>query len=335
MTYQGGRGMVPNRLTNPNYGWEVNRKGEVALETGLAKNRVMTSVAYFRNRSSNQLVQFPLPTTTGFGSVVQNMPATVQNTGWELEVSTQNITHGKFSWTTSLNITIPRNVLVEYEGIENSPYANRYEVGKSLSTIKRYQYTGLDPETGMYRFADLDENGRINFPGDLVAAKESGQRYYGGLHNRLAFGNVSLTFFIQFINQAASDVYEGFSLLPGGIENQPASVLNRWQKPGDQTDVQRFVFFNQPAFEAYDAFTSSDGRITDASFIRLKNVSLAYALPDLFLQKWGLTRSSVYVQGQNLLTHVFNRKYVGLDPETGSFVLPPLRVLTLGVQFNF
>src|SRR5690606_25418016 len=129
---------------------------------GLFQNRVALSTAYYLNRSGNQLVGLPLPATTGFSSIQFNLPATVQNTGWEVELSTTNIERGNFLWNTSANVSIPRSKLVDYPNLESSVYASTYRVGEPLNVALSYAYAGID-ETGVYQFEDLDGNGIVNF----------------------------------------------------------------------------------------------------------------------------------------------------------------------------
>src|SRR5690606_4060861 len=102
--YQGVAGLNPSKLYNPYFGWETNRKLEGALELGVWNDRILMSVAYYLNRSSDQLVNYTLPMTTGFNGILANLPATVQNTGIEVELSTENAKSSNFKWTTSLNV---------------------------------------------------------------------------------------------------------------------------------------------------------------------------------------------------------------------------------------
>ena len=141
----------------------------------------------------------------------------------------------------------------------------------------------------------------------------------------------------QFVKQTSLFAIQGFRpgrfLGTSNTGNQPASVWQRWQKPGDNKPIQKFSStYPAETFNAIRAAASSDVIATDGSYIRLKNLSLSWQLPTLWLQKTHLQNGRLYIQGQNLLT-ISN--YPGMDPETrdaGS--LPPLRVLTLGVQLT-
>jgi TonB-linked SusC/RagA family outer membrane protein len=328
--YNGTPGLSINRLFNADYGWEENKKLEAAVELGFLKDRIYLTTSYYRNRSSNQLVGYPLPTQTGQNNLpFYNLPATVQNTGWEFELRTINVNTKAFRWSTSANLSIPKNKLVSFPNLESSSYATTYVVGQPLYGRRSFTFTGVDPQTGLYTFLDVNKNGSISSPEDLTGIAVTGRKFFGGLQNNLTFKSFSLDFLFQFVKQAGLNYLTKFSS-PGTLSNQPTEVLKRWQKQGDISNIQRFApastgltVYNRAAF-------NGDNRVSDASFIRLKNVSLSYAFSKNKLGKYGLGGVRIYVQGQNLLTFT---KYLGLDPETQSFYnVPTLKILTAGVQ---
>jgi hypothetical protein len=332
--YQGVSGLYPSRLFNPDYSWEINKKLETGLDLGFFHDKILISGNYYRNRSSSQLVGYPLAPTTGFSSVQSNLAAVVQNAGMEFTVNTINIKTKDFIWKMSLNLTIPRNKLIAYPGLQNSSYATTYVIGKPLSVVQKFHYTGVDPITGVYTFEDINKDGQITYPEDLTAFKSITQNYYGGLENIVEYGGLQLAVFFQFIKQSGKNyLYNSFSA-PGFFGNQPDVVLGRWQKPGDKTNVQQFTeSYSSPA---YNAFASSqyegDNAISDASFIRLKNISLSYRFPPSVLQRLRVAGLQVFLHGQNLLTLTH---YIGLDPQNQSpGFLPPLRELTAGIQLT-
>ena len=323
----GPGGLYPTQLTNPEYSWEVNKKLEAALELGLIDNRIQFDLSWYRNRSSNQLVGYPLPSITGFTSVQANFPATVQNTGWELGLTTRNFTSEKLKWSTSINLTIPRNELVAFENIEQSPYQNIYRVGEPLNIALRYRYLGINPETGFYQVEDINNDGSYNYD-DRVVIQNLGRRYYGGLTNTLTWGNVNLQFLLEYVNQKNYNFFTNYTA-PGNYGNKPVEVLNAWQQEGDNTIIQQFSQ-SSTANSAYANAIRSNLSVSDASFLRLKTISLAYNLPikDLAV---GIHNAKLFMHGQNLFTLT---DFKGLDPQTG-MSLPPLKTITLGVQLNF
>jgi TonB-linked SusC/RagA family outer membrane protein len=331
--YAGSSGLAFTRLANPEYSWETNKKGEVGIELGFLKNRINVSASYYLNRSGNQLVGLPLPLMTGQSSVQFNLPAVVENRGLEVVINTTNILKDKFEWTTSANITLPQNKLLEFPNLEQFPaYQSKYDVGNSVFMYKGYQFGGVNPETGYYQIIDQNEDNQFNSL-DYVGLKQKSQKYYGGISNTFRFGSVEIDFLFQYVKQNGFGYQQAFGY-PGTISNQPAIVLNRWQKAGDVTDIQRFAATDPTAAAiiAYYSQVASDNSIQDASFIRLKNASISWTLPKTWLSRIKLQQARIFIQGQNLLTFT---NYIGLDPETqNSVVLPPLRMITGGIHVS-
>ncbi|HEX9827438.1 MAG TPA: SusC/RagA family TonB-linked outer membrane protein [Flavobacteriaceae bacterium] len=325
--YQGVSGVVPVRLANDNYGWESNKKFESAIELGLFEDKINFTASHYINRSSNQLVGYPLSVVTGQPSIQQNLPATVQNTGWEFELNTINL-KGEVEWRTNINLSVPRNKLIHYPDLENSAYSQDYVVGQPLSVIRGFKYLGVDPISGNYEFEDLNGDGQFTAD-DYQVVGNKGIDYLFGLSNTLSINNkLKVDVFIQGVKQTGYNYINYFSNAPGyNSENEPTEVLNRWRAPGDITDVQKFGGGGSEVFENYQRLKISDKILTDASFIRLKNVQVSYDFPF----EWG--NLEVYVQGQNLLTLT---NYIGLDPENqSSITLPPLRTFVSGLKLNF
>lgn len=336
-TYQptnGVGGLYPTQLANPNYSWEVNKKMELSTELGFVGDRIMISANWYRNRSSNQLVGYTLPALTGFTSIQANLPATVENRGWELQLTTQNIQSDTFNWETSFNITIPKNELIEFPDIENTAYNNKYKVGASLNSALLYRSLGVDSTTGLYEMEDMDGDGRFDF-NDRLIIQDMGRNYYGGLTNRLSYKNISLDFFFQFVNQKGRNHLAMFEAPGRSLGNQQTAVLDRWQMPGDVATTQQFST-SSTAYRTYTRARTSDLVLTDASFIRLKTLSLSYSFPSDLMEKVALQSGRIFLHGQNLFTLT---DYEGLDPESALYGsisnLPPLRMFTFGVQLTF
>lgn len=329
--YQGTLGLTPERLSNPDFAWETNKKLEVAVEVGFAEDRVVTSASLYRNRSSNQLVGYPLPPTAGFNSIQANFPALVQNTGVEIEINTVNLRFNGFRWATGLNVSVPRNKLVKFPNLASTPaYVNRYVVGEPLSIAKLYSHTGVDPLTGIYQFQDVNEDGNFD-NADRQSIRFIGAELFGGLNNSFSYKGFQLDVLFQFTKQSSRNILNVKSAPGQTYSNQPESVEQRWQNPGDIADTQRFGRTSVTTFP-YALFTNSDKVVSDASFIRLKNLSISYTLPVQWISKAGASNARIFMHGQNLVTI---SKYEGLDPETGNSFLPPLRVLTGGFSLTF
>ncbi|MBC9797032.1 SusC/RagA family TonB-linked outer membrane protein [Sinomicrobium weinanense] len=331
---RGTGGLYPTGLANPDYSWEVNKKLEFAGELGFFNDRLMFTASWYRNRSSNQLVGYALPAITGFTSIQANLPATVENTGWELELFSRLFQTDDFTWNTSLNISFPKNTLVAFPDIDNSSYANTYKVGASLNSVLLYQSLGVNPETGLYEVADTNTDGRYDFE-DRTVVKDLGQKYFGGVQNTIRYKNLSLDFFMEFVGQDGRNTLALFRPPGRNMENQLPGVLNRWTQPGDQAYMQQYSI-TSTANMAYERAAGSDMAISDASFLRLKTISLSYRIPSVYTEKIGLNDCKIYLHGQNLWTIT---RYKGPDPQSapaGSLsYLPPLRTITAGVQLHF
>ena len=225
--YNGIIGLYPTALYNPDFGWEENRKLEVALELGLLNDRVTAQVNYYRNHSSNQLVNIPLPGTTGFPSILGNLDALVENKGWEFEVNSINVKSGNWKWNTSFNLTVPKNELLEFPNLANSTYANSYVIGEPITIKKVLHYTGVDPQTGVYMFEDYNGDGEITTPDDRQAIVDTAPEWYGGLSNTIQYENLQLDVFFQFSKQMAQNINR-WGTTPGAMTNQPITVLDAW-----------------------------------------------------------------------------------------------------------
>jgi len=333
-SYQGATGLVPSGLANPDFAWEVVKKLEFGTDLSFLKDRINLSASYYRNRTSNQLVGYPLPTVAGFTSVQFNLPAIVQNTGLELMLNTVNVKTTQFSWSTNVNFTLPQNKLVSFPGLANfAAYKNRLVVGQSLYIQKLAQYTGVDPQTGLYTFATANSNG-LPSSSEYVVSPPITQKFYGGIENTFTYQAWSLDIFFRYVNQIGLSPLGLTGSSPGDpLTNQPAAVGNgRWQQPGDHVSVQRFGTYFGSADDTFSTWQRSTGALTGASFLRLQNISLTYQAPVSWARKMHMQSLKIYVQGQNLLTVT---KYPVLDPEMQSYTLPPLRTMALGVQATF
>lgn len=326
--YLGITGLYPTRLYTSEYGWEAVRKIEGAVDLGFLADKIKLSAVYFRNRTDNQLVGYPLPTMTGFTSIQGNLPAVLENRGWEWELNTVNISNQKFTWSTSLNISIPDSKLISYPDFVNSSYRNIYEIGKPLTISRAFHWTGVDPETGIHTYQDIDGDGNVTSPQDLQSLFNLGRRYYGGMSNTLSYRGLSLDFFLQFVKKNGRVPMT----VPGSaFINQPVWLMDRWRNPGDVTEVQRFSQGGTAVSTMLTGLNNSDLVYGDASFIRLKNVSVSYQLPTDILKSYWISQCRIFAQCQNLITFT---RYRGLDPETET-ALPVIRMITAGINLTF
>ena len=322
-------GLVPTRLFNGNFSWEKTKKLELALETSFLKERIGFNVSYYRNRSDNQLVGLPLPATTGFSSVQANLDATVENKGWEFELRTSPIKTKTFLWQSDLNLTVPKNILLAFPNLEGSTYANQYVIGQSTSIVKLYDFSGINPATGLYSFTDVNGDGKISSPDDNKSIEDLSVKFYGGWSNRFSYKNWDLSFLIQFTKQRNYN-YHSYMPVAGTMNNQAQEVTDVWSSSNPTGYYMPYSTGANAGKNASHAnFMRSTASVGDASFIRLKNVQLNYKIP----VELASAQVVIYLQGQNVLTLT---KYFGVDPEfVATGFLPPLKTWSIGTQINF
>lgn len=332
VTYQGATGLTPAGLTNPYLQWEQTEKLQFGLDLGFLSDRILVNANYYHNQSSNQLLSYALPIITGWPAVVRNFPATVENTGYEGALTTVNIRSRKFSWTTNINFTVPQNKLVSFPNLATSSYASTYVIGKPITTTMVYRSAGVNPTTGIFQFIDAHGNVTTNpnYSTDRTVLINTASTLYGGFENSFQFEGLELDVLFQFVKQRAKTYF--FGNLPGRVNlNQPTTVLNRWQKPGDVAANQRFNS-NLSVLTPFNDELQSNAAYKDGSYARLKNLSISWQLPQAWRERAHLKACRVYLQGQNLITFTH---YKGLDPETlSTSTLPPLRVVTAGIQLG-
>ncbi|MRG47930.1 SusC/RagA family TonB-linked outer membrane protein [Chitinophaga sp. SYP-B3965] len=332
--YQGLNGLTPSRIFNEDFGWENNKKLEGAVELGFLKDRLNVSASWFKNRSSNQLVQQPLSPGTGADFVQANLPATVQNTGWEFVVSSTNIKNKGLTWRTNMNVTISRNKLVAFPGLAQSSYASRFVVGEPVTMLRLFQFADVDPATGVYRF--VNKSGQLTtspaYGVDNIIIFHPNPDFYGGVQNSLTYKGISLDVFFQFTKQRGKNMLTGLNNSIGSMNNVPALFTERWQKPGDIARIQKYTTLQYgPASNSQTAANNSDFGWTDASYVRCKNVAISYNVQSKWIKKTFMKSARVYLQAQNLFTIT---NYMGADPETQGLILPPMKTINGGFQFS-
>ncbi|MBV4357286.1 SusC/RagA family TonB-linked outer membrane protein [Pinibacter aurantiacus] len=327
-SYNGVNTLVPASFQNPKLGWEVTKKLEFTADLNFIKDRINLSASWYRNVSDHLLTYLPLATQTGFSGYNGNFPGTVENKGWEFSLETKNIQKKDFTWSTSLNLTIPKNKLASYPKLASSIYANSYVVGQSLSTVLAYHFTGFDH--GVPQFEDMDGSKSIsggNYAttgkGDYIVAGNTDPKFYGGFNNSFSYKGFQLDFLFQFVKKDGYNIYNS-TATPGSATNLPLDVLN--------LPFQYTTLATSAAGAGFTRYKISDAAFGDASFIRLKNVSLNYKFKDVVIKRIGLQSLNVYMHAQNLLTFT---KYLGFDPETLGTYVPPTKLISFGLQTTF
>lgn len=331
-------GIQPGGLNyTPSHGWEKIRKAELAVDLGLINDRILATFCYYNNRSTDQLLTGRFQTIERNPSkdvyMPVNVPAVVANKGFEIDLEGVVFRNSSVRWSTNLNLSFPKNSLVYFPNLEGWNYNNFYREGMSLDMLMGFHLKDVDPATGVYRFEDIENNG-ITLK-DRAFGKELGPFFYGGWYNNVRYNDFEISCLFRYTKQNNySYLYSNF-ITPGGMRNQPVEVLDRWQKPGDETRIQQYTTsIGTPAGSAFGLAQESDQRLTDASYLRLQSLVFAYHLPQKKLLRTKIKSCKLYCQGLNLFTLT---KYKGRDPEVtaGPDSYPSLRVVTVGMQLSF
>ena len=331
--YQDVSGLKPARIANSAFHWETTKKLEFALELGLFKNRVLLNVNRYQSQSKDQLVAYTIPSITGFTSYQANLPAVVKNTGWEFELNTINLKGDHFSWSTNVNLTLPKNVLQSFTNLATSSYANTLVIGEDISRVYGYRFEGLD-NTGVPLYRTVSGTPSNNPSSATDGYFTIGKRtpdFYGGIGNTFSLDNWSLDVLGQFAKQMTVG---NLTYIPGaqGFNNY-LITWNRWTPAHQQTSIP-----NSSTMNDFNYYRSS-ANYFDGSYFRIKNIALSYSFPENWVKKIGMEQARLFFQGQNLFTF-WHRNNPLLDPESGTFNntsvnMPPVKTVVIGIQTTF
>ncbi|GAA4435654.1 TonB-dependent receptor [Ravibacter arvi] len=321
--YAGISAAIPARLSNPDLTWEKAYITNLGFNLGLF-NRITLALDLYQRDTKNLLFDVPLSSAAGFSTQIQNV-GFIRNKGIELDVTSVNFSSGGFSWETNFNIGFNRNRVMElYKNQDIDLGVRRVIVGKPLGTWYMQKWMGVDAQTGspLWEKLTYDESGAVVKKENTSNYNEATRQvvgksipdFTGGFNNSLQYKGISLDFLFSFVSGA--DVYESLRENLGADGAYPTvnSVVLRpgesyWKNPGDQaTHPKAILGGNLNSSKASSRF------LLDASYIRLRNVRLAYQFPEAILKRLGLGQLSVYGTGDNLLTWT---PYTGMDPEVG------------------
>ena len=336
--YAGGAGIIQTQIPNPNLKWEKTRQIDVGIDFGLLEDRISGQLDYYIKNTEDLLLQVNIPSTTGFPSQLQNIGA-MKNKGIEFQVNSYNLT-GSFKWETTLNFSKNKNTITDIQGqvIEGGVgfiNVSRAMEGQPIGVFFTPEYAGVDPNNGdaLYYLnntlgnGELDRNTTNNISeAQRVVVGDPNPDFIYGLRNTFSWKGLDLQVFFQgvhgndVIDAAGRFNQDGF----GWFDNQDIRMLDRWQQPGDQTEIPQVRFLEGTFF--------SSRFVEDGSYLRLKNVSLSYELPAYLVEKMGFRKLIIYGSGQNLWTKT---NYQGRDPEVNSDIndFSPSGSIVSGVDF--
>ena len=345
VSYNQRPGIAPTQPGNNNLTWEKSNQIDVGLEFGFLDNRITGEFDIYNKSTDGLLFQVPLPGSAGAASINQNI-GQLESKGVELIVNTENVKGNDFTWNTSFNIAQNVNELITLPN-DNADIIigrNINRVGASVLSFYLPEYAGVDPDNGdalYYTNVEGSERETTNSVGEAerIVAGQPNPEWIAGLTNTLSFKGFSLDF--TFMGEWGASIYNSggrFQSANGNFEdNQTKDQLNRWQNPGDITDVPQARLFG------FNGYAHSTRWLEKADFIRLRNLTFSYTLPQNLLSRFGVSSTRFYVTGINLLTFT---DYTGYDPEaradSGNFdngqafySSPPARTISFGLNLNF
>lgn len=335
--YGGSPSLALNQLGNNLLTWEEAETFNIGVDATMFNGRIITTIDFWRKNSSNLLFSTPLPIDSGFGSITQNT-GELRNQGIDFDIQTVNITAGKFQWSTAFNVTVLENEVISLFGGEER-IGNTIVVGESLFPIYTTPYAGVNPANGRPMY--LNENGEYTYTIRDADVRYQGSALptsYGGLSNTFTYGGLSLEIFFQgqFGNKAFNADLFNLASTGSGPNNQLVNQLNYWKQPGDiVSNPMPWESGARPGGSSYTA--TSTRQLSDGSYVRLKQVTLSYAIPPVVSQRIGIAQANVFVQGLNMATFT---KYNGIDPEVNSIgntfaAFPNSQQITAGVNLSF
>lgn len=308
-SYQGSTGLRPTQLANVNLGWEEATELNLGLDFELLQGRIFGAIDVYRKDNNELLFGRPLPSDSGFGSITENI-GSVRNQGIEFEISTVNVNTGGFIWSSRFNIAFTENEILSLPDgadIREDGTTNSLRIGKPIGLIQVPRWGGVNPADGRPMWLDADGNITYNpvQANDKIDYKDGLANTVGGFGNTLSFKGLTLDAFFQFsFGQwalASTDHY--FTRTPDFLMNMTQEVQGRWRQPGDITSYPRAILGGTNYVEAANYRVQlSTQAINNASYIRLKNVSLSYQIPPRWTEQLGINNVRVFASAINLIT---------------------------------
>jgi TonB-linked SusC/RagA family outer membrane protein len=341
-------GYRPSVIENPNLKWERTTQVDVGVDFGLFNNRITAALDVYRANTDNLLMLRQLPTTSGFGSVLENVGET-RNTGIEISLSTVNIeTAAGFRWTMDMNYARNKNEIVSLYGGTEDDVGNRWFIGQpihdctnptDLNTCRfvvhfDHEFAGIwqrgeeeeattfGSQPGRIRIKDQNGDGVIN-DDDRVLLGDMYPDWTGGLTNRFQFRNLDLSIFATArmgytIHNGIGSVGHGrYNMIdvPYWTEERPS---NRYPQPNADNEIIPFI--RTVWYES-------------GSHIRVRNITLGYALPNALTQRFGARSARIYGQAHDPFLFT---DYQGYDPENATTAtIPSTKKFLLGLNVGF
>jgi len=337
-------GFSQESLGNQGLIWEKNNSYDAGVEFALFRNRLSGSVEYFNRESEDLLFEVQLPLSSGVASRIENI-GSMYNRGLEIRLAGDIIKTSAFTWNLDVNWTTYKNEITKLPYDELVSGTKKLKKGRSLQDFWLREYYGVDPDNGdaLYRAITYNESNSKIIGSDTVTSNANNARYHyagsaipkfsGGVTNTFTYKGFTLSALLTYSvggqfydSQYATLMNHGTY---GGAMHE--DMLNRWQNPGDITNVPRLQVGNTANLAA-----ASDRWLTDASYLNFRSVSLGYNLPAALSTRLKLRNVNIFATGENLAL-ITKRKGMNVAQTfsgTTSAVYVPARVLSLGMNLS-
>lgn len=336
-------GFAIGGLANPNLKWETTKQTDIGLDLAMFDGRLTSTIDLYKKVTDDLLMDRELPGYFGVSSVVDNI-GSIENKGLEILVGGDPIV-GDFRWNTSANLTMNRNKVLDLGGDERLSYSASFggyslgefmilEEGEPYGTMRGWKFLGIwgtdEAEEarrygqlpGDYHLLDVDDDGDVD-EDDRVIIGHGYPDFTWGWSNTLTWKNWDLA--LLFMGMQGVDLFNQLRIRRESYEANDPRVLNYWTPENQDTDVPGLIdgAYRESQNLESKVYVAGNGRggetskwVEDASFIRLKVVTLAYSLDKNLLQRIGFDKIRIYFSGTNLLTIT---EYTGYDPEVANF----------------
>ncbi|WP_372755458.1 SusC/RagA family TonB-linked outer membrane protein [Mariniflexile sp.] len=338
-------GVLLGQVADPRLTWEKTASSNIGVDFELFNHLINGSVDYYSKESVDLIYNKPLAVSTGNESITTNIGA-IKNYGVEVALSANIINKENFRWTPSVNFSFDRNEITELSQESFINGTKRWEVGKSLYEFYMQEWAGVDPQNGyaLWYKDVLDTNGEPTGEREVTSDYAEASRNYldksslpdviGGFNNSIVWGNFDFNILFNF--SMGSYIYDSnYAGLFGAFETAgiPGTVdlNNRWQEPGDITNIPLLLASQN------DFSSRSDRFLFKNDYLRLKALTFGYNLPKQTINKFGISKLRVYFQGDNLATF---QSHKGLDPEqslagTTDYRSYNQRIFSFGFNLDF
>lgn len=322
--YTGQTGVTYANLASDNLTWEETTQTNIGLDAAFMDGKLKITTDYYTKVTDKLLFYVPLPQLSGFPSILGNI-GKIQNSGFEFSIESTNLESNGFRWVTNFNIATNTNEVKELLNGKDVLVGNNmtgYSIARVGQPISFYLYERekyVNSETGKVVIRDQNTDNVIN-SSDLVMAGSPFPDFFGGITNSLSYGPFDLSIFFQYSvgNKVYNVTRRELELLNIPVQSKISANTtqeaydNRWQNPGDVTEYPRINYDGANN----DFNLAHTGWLEDASYLRLKTLTLGYNLKKSLLDRMHVKRGRVYLSSNNLLTFT---EYKGMDPEVNHF----------------